>query len=479
MLHIRARSGKPNREGDGLMKNALYYGDNLALLKVLPGMTALCVAVLIALGRFTPEIVPDTPGYLEILEHGFPAVLALPRTPLYGWLVAVLDMGRGSYILVPLFQIATYLAACWLWVGQLRAYGLSQTASLSVGVSLLSANALLMDAGWVHPELPAITCALLAFAGTVHLAGSRPRWWGWLLVCAGAGCAYTLRPSFLPLIAALPALFLCLRAIRSEPLHLRRAAIILLVSAFPFIGIASIRAATVGDPNITSFGGYVMAGTATLMLSDEVVARLPDDIKPFATQVLSERRAGEDNGQMIGIPLNASKVRSFPSVVLAYFDVMARTHDDMLAIISATRAANESWVDFNRRLTRFSLAVIYAAPDRYAMWVVGASGRMFGRSVTTNLPAALAILVVVVAWPWRLFVRGKIGVTPVSRLDIPIMIVAAVLWLVAAGPLTVLLHAPATRFIETSSLLVAPALIYWAVLLLVTQAEGKIVGQPQ
>ena len=86
----------------------------------------------------------------------------------------------------------------------------------------------------------------------------------------------------------------------------------------------------------------------------------------------------------------------------------------------STRKPGESWVDFNRRLMRFSLLVIRAAPDRYAAWLVGATTRLFGRSVTTNLPAVLALLVVALAWPWRLLVHGQTGVTPDSRLDFPV-----------------------------------------------------------
>jgi hypothetical protein len=280
-----------------------------------------------------------------------------------------------------------------------------------------------------------------------------------------------LRPSFLPLVGILPALFLCLHAIRGDALRPARAAVILIVSALPFVGIASLRAVTVGDPNIVSFGGWVMSGMAVLMLSDDVVARLPDDVKPYAVQVLAARRAGEDSGEMIGIPRNSSGVRSYPSVALSYFDVLTRTHDDMLGITFHTRGETESWVAFNRRLTHFSVAVMLAAPERYVMWVIGASGRMLGRSVVTNLPAALALLVVAAAWPWRLLARRQVGVAPASRLDFPVLAVCAILWLIAGGLLTVLLHAAGTRFIETASLLVAPVFIYWAVLL-VTPWQG-------
>jgi hypothetical protein len=433
---------------------------------ILSALTALSVVILAAAGRFAPEMTADTSGYLDpvgpLLEH--------PRPPLYRWLVAPLS--GGSYALVPAFQIATYFAACWLFVAALRRYGLSPRAALSVGAGLLFANALLIVANNVHPEFPAITCALLAVAATVHLVGPQPRWWGWVLVCAGSGFAYVLRPSFLPLIVALPALFVCLRALRGDPLAFRRAAVICAIAALPFAGIASLRAATVGDPNITSFGGYVMSGMAILMLSDDVVARLPEDVKPFATELLAARRAGEESGRFIGIPLNASNVRSYHSAALGYFDVLARTHDDMLRLAQSTQKPGESWVELNRRLMRFSLLVVRAAPDRYAAWLVGASTRLLGRSVTTNLPAVLALLVVALAWPWRVLVHGQAGVTPDSALDFPVMILCAILWLGASGVLTVLIHAPANRFIDTSSLLVAPALIYWAALLL----KPKVVG---
>jgi hypothetical protein len=433
-------------------------------IKVLSGMTALTVVILALAGEFAPRVLPDTAGYLHIV--GFPDMLAGPRTPLYGWIVAALDLGGGGHVAVPAFQIAAYLAAVWFLVSRLRRYGVSPAAALSVGAALLFSNAILIDANWVHPELLSITCALLAVAATVEIAAGKPPSWAWLMVCAGAGCAYVLRPSFLLLVGALPLLYAVLRAIRRDDLGIARAAAILVVTVAPFLGIATLRAAAVGDFNIVSFGGYAMSGVATLILADDTVARLPEDLRPYAAHVLAARRAGEESGRMIGIPRNSSGERSYYSAALTYFDVLARTHDDMIYdIITPTRQPNESWIAFNRRLTRFCVAVVRASPERYAAWIAGAATRVVGRSFVANIPAALAILAIAIIWPWHLFVRGRVGVTAPSPLDVPVMVVLAPLWLVGSGVLTMLMSAPSTRYIETASLLVPSVFIYWAALL--------------
>ena len=446
-------------------------------IKILSGLSTLSIAILALAGRFVPQALPDTPGYMKIV--GFPAMLAEPRTPLYGWLVAALDLGGTSHLAVPAFQIATYLAAVWLMAAQLRRFGLSATAVLSVAAALLIANAFLIDANWVHPELLSITCALVAVAGTIELAQAQPRRWAYPLVCVGAALAYVLRPSFLLLIVALPVLYAMLRAVRGDALRIARAAAIFVVTAAPFLGIASLRAATVGDFNIVSFGGYAMSGLTTLILSDDTVARLPEDLRPFAAQVLAARDAGETSGRFIGIPANASNERSYYSAALAYFDVLARTHDDMIYdIITPMRGANESWVDFNRRLSRFALAVVRASPARYAAWIVGGTTRVVGHAFVTNLAAALALVVIAILWPWNLLVRGRTGATAVAPSDVPVMLALAILWFVGAGILTVLMSSPSIRYIETSSILVAPLLIYWAVLLAMPRQMAPVSGAP-
>ena len=424
-------------------------------------LTGLSLIVLAMSGGFTPDITPDTAGYLNL--GPFPGALAQPRVPLYGPLISLVDGGSGHFSLVPALQTAIFIGAAWFFVIELRRYGLSGLAVLSTAAALLFSNSLLLVGRWIHPELAAIASALLAFAGIVRLAGPKSRSWVILLVLASAGFAYLLRPSFLPLIIVLPALYAGLRAVRGERPFTAWVAIIFLAAALPFLSFAGVRALALGDFSIVSFGGYQMSGMATLMLSQGVVARLPEPDRPLGARLLAARKAAEESGRAIGVPLNSSNQRSFVSAALSYFDVYARTYDQMLGLIRAQRHPGENWVAFNRRMMGFSLAVVRTAPLRYAAWVVGASQRLLGHTVIANLPLMLAVIVILIAWPVRLLRYRTFRLSPAQPIDMPAMILLALAWLAAAGALTVLVTFPAIRYMDTANLLLAPIAIYWAV----------------
>ena len=80
-------------------------------------------------------------------------------------------------------------------------------------------------------------------------------------MCAGAALA-VLRPSFLLLVVALPALCAVPRAVRGDALRLSARRRSSALTAAPFLAIATLRATTVGDFSIVSFGGYAMSETS-------------------------------------------------------------------------------------------------------------------------------------------------------------------------------------------------------------------------
>lgn len=433
-------------------------------IKWLAMLTLASLALLSAIGGLRPEITPDTSGYFDL--GTFPGNLAQPRLPLYAWLVEPLDFGGRTFTFVPAAQTAFYIVAVWIFLAELRRFGLSGIAVLSAGAALLFSNSLLLMGRCINPELPAVACALVAIAGVLRSARSGPDLPGALLIFAGAGFGYLLRPSLLPIIFMLPFSYAALRALRGEAPFTVWAGVITLLATLPFVTIAGVRTLTAGDFNIVSFGGYQMSGIAGLMLSDDVVARLPSEHRPFASAVLAAREAAEDSGRIIGVPRNSSGVRSFTSAALSYFDVFARTYDDVLILVRQQAKAQESWIEFDQRLMRFSLAVVGAAPQRYVAWIFGAFERLLGHALVANLPLVAAVIVMSIGWPARLLMRRAVNLQPVNRLDGPVLVGLASAWLMAAGVLSVTVTFPASRYADTANLLLAPVPIYFAFLML-------------
>jgi len=425
---------------------------------ILAGLLLLILTVLVLIGGFTPVMTPDSAGYM--VEPGWPDMFAVERPPFYRWLVVVLTLDGRAPGLLAVAQIALYVAAAGWLMRCLHATGLPGDAVLAVGITLLLANALLLMGNWVHPEVPAIALALAALGTTVRLVHSPHLSWPLLLLLVGSGGgAYLLRPSFLPIIIAFPVCGMLWRLASWQRARTGRAAVLMLALALPFLLVASLRLAVVRDFNIVSFGGFQMSGLAALTLSAETLPRLPQDARPLAEAVLAARSAGEANGSMIGVPRNSFGIRSFHSAALGYFDVLARTHDEVLyGIVIQQRQPDESWVAFNRRLQRWSIAVLTATPERHVTWMIGATTRLIGRAMMTNLPFGLGVLALVLVVP-LLWLR-RIDVPRMERTQgKPDPFTALVLlgggWMLGSGVLMVVVTFPAWRYIDSCAILLA------------------------
>jgi len=172
--------------------------------------------------------------------------------------------------------------------------------------------------------------------------------------------------------------------------------------------------------------------------------------------VLARRAGLEAAGAAIAIPVNSTGKRSFISVAIFYFDVLARTHDPVLwDAIAPQQRPDEDWPAFNRRLQRFAIAVVRNAPVSYAAWILGASSRLIGHALVLNpsfLAAAAALL---------LLARRKApGGAPADR---RVLIVLVGAYTVGTGVLTVLITYPASRYVDSAAMLLA-ALPFYGVL---------------
>jgi hypothetical protein len=424
----------------------------------LSAIAVLIMAGLALAGRFVPWISPDTPSYFDL--GGLPEALGRSRNPLYAWLVGWWPAGFAA---LPTVQIALYMISVVLLHRALRIYGVSVMAASAVSAGLLISNVLLLWSNAVHPEFPAVALALLSLAQLLLLAAGRPFLPNALGLGLTLGLAYILRPTFLPGMLLYPVLYLALRRVRGN--RTRAAAVlgVLLACAIPFLAMSSIRFAAVRDFNIVSFGGFQMAGMAGLMLSPELIERMPSDVQPLAKQILERRTRAEERGEVIATPLNSTGQRSFVSAALGYYDLYARTYDTLLYGEIAKLQGNEDWVSWNKKLMRFSIATVLAAPDRYVAWLVGGTSRAVGRLFVTNLPFMLGLIGLIAVYCLSLW-RGAVRPAPssIQGLDIHVILLLTLVYTVAAGALMVIVTFPAARYLDSAGLLLPALPIYLA-----------------
>jgi hypothetical protein len=228
------------------------------------------------------------------------------------------------------------------------------------------------------------------------------------------------------------------------------------------------RARHVDDVNLVAFGGFQMSAMAAFLLSQDVVDHLPPAARETAAQMLAARERGEATGSVLRTPLNSFGERSFMSAAVGYFDIYARTYDDLLySEIAKLQAPNESWIQFDRRLQQFALQTILHAPERYAAWVAGASSRLAGRMLVTNAPFVAASAGFLAIFLIALFRTDEFG-RPGHSSDALLVITVAGAYVLAAAPLTVLITFPASRYIDTAATLLPALPLFGAMRMLVS-----------
>jgi hypothetical protein len=258
--------------------------------------------------------------------------------------------------------------------------------------------------------------------------------------------AYLLKPGLLGFIVVLPLLLVWLG-------QARRAGPVFGAALLPFLLLGGWRLANVGDFNIVSFGGFQMSGMAALMLTPAIAERLPAELRAEADGIIARRDGLVASGKALPIPLNAAG--SFVSVAAGYFDVLARTHDDVLyGAVAPTREAGESWVAFNVRLQRLALAVIRAAPVSYAAWMIGATTRLVGRMAVVNLGMVLGCL----AW----LALSRRARPPGHDVDMGVLAGVTVAWTFGVGLPLVLTTFPAARYADSAGMLLPAWPFYFA-----------------
>lgn len=432
---MSAEAGAPARqERDGWLLLLLLAA---VLLLVVLGVT----------GELSGGFTPDTQAYFTAAAS--PTPWSGPRSPFYGFVASRLGGSASTTGLVALVQALLHIASVLVLYGGARVAGIGRAAAFALAIAALFSQSDLYHLRLLTPESPANSFLLAGFGLTLAATQSRRALWRLFVpIVLLAGTGYLLRPTQLPAIAILPALYFVFAWRRGDRAPLPAVALMLAL-ALPFIAQSANRLRVVGDFNIVSFGGYQMSGLAAFMLTPDTVARLPEHVRPFAERVLERRGQAEATGEVPTIPLNSVGERSFVSATLGYFDIYARAYDNMLAgVIVPSLPPGESWVDSNKRLMEFARLTVLADPLRYAAWVGGATARLVGHAIATNVPMLIALAL----W-FVLLVAAFVQRRSAPTEDGEAVSLLALAWLVGNGALPVLVTFPAARYIDTAAIL--------------------------
>jgi hypothetical protein len=423
---------------------------------ILSGLLLLVLAAELALGRMRPWYTPDTAGYLNVAA--WPQCFGGRRFPLYGWIAGALKSIFGGYGVLPWLQFTAYAAAAHYLVRRLAKLTFSGAARTAIAVALGLSNVLLVWTSATLPFMFAVAALLVMLAEVAGLAASGARCAGLLRLGVFQCLAWLLWPGLLPFLVISPCMVFTLAAGRDAVRRLRLALLVFVAGLAPCLAISTLRLETVGDFNVSSFGGFQMSGMAALMLNPDVVARLPADDQALATAILLKRTALEQQRVAIATPLNSTGQPSFVSEALGYPDILARTHDAVLyGDVIGQRAPGESWVAFNNRLQHFALAVLRVDKGAYLAWIIGCLCRACGHIIVTTpafiLPScALMALVCLRSAP------PSAG----DRNDLHFYQFVILTTLGILSPCFILTF-PALRYLDNASLLV-PALPIYALL---------------
>jgi hypothetical protein len=435
-------------------------------------LAALALAsALYPFGWFAPLVFPDTAAYENALSA--PNMWGELRHPLYGWILATAEASPLGKAALPALQFTVQALGAMALTGAARLAGADRRASLALGLAAVFGQSVVIWGRALIPEVFASGLLLVALALTLIATRERLFWPAAILAALTLGMAYTLRPIVLPAIATLPALYLLLCLRERQGWRLARALLLLVLLAVPFLAQSAHRYREVGDFGLVSFGGFGSMGMSAQILTLDIVPRLPEGQRALAIEVLAAKQRAEEAQTAMPLFRNSERERSFRATAIDGFDTFARNFDEILwGQLVNLRKADESWVAFNRRMGALSGAVLRAAPERHAMWIVGASARLVGRLFVYNAAFMLALAAFGGVALWNIARHGSaLGGGAGESWTLLSLIVGA--WVVSTTAVTVVAAFPALRYTDAGGLLLTALPLYGLFLAVRRSSAGR------
>ncbi len=238
----------------------------------------------------------DTRTYVSLLKAAsFEDQLSHIRTPGYPFFLGAVQAVAGELHRAAEMQTLVYLLAVLGFGFAATRYLGSAWKAVVAATPLLYTRLLAEFSSALLTEVLAGALAIGTFAALLVLV-TRPRSrWTWTGVGVLLFATYMVRPAHLFLLALVPLLGWLLSVLRQGLGSWKRALVspfagLCLVAALPFLLWCSLRWVATGHFGLVSFGGTNAIGITASMLSDEVVAELPEEHRDLAGAMLERRR---------------------------------------------------------------------------------------------------------------------------------------------------------------------------------------------
>src|SRR5882724_3869939 len=175
-------------------------------LLLLVAEAAILLVGLAATGASSGVFSLDTPSYFAAAAS--PTPWGEPRHPLYGYLASLLGGSATTTGAVASAQALLHVLSVFVLYGGARLTGIGRTAAFALATAALLSQSDLYHLRLLIPEAPANAC-LLAGLGLTLAATRSARTLAWLIIpiMLLVGTGYLLRPTQLPAVVSLPALY--------------------------------------------------------------------------------------------------------------------------------------------------------------------------------------------------------------------------------------------------------------------------------
>lgn len=446
----RSRGETSELTANPFRKPWFYFALQIVLLAI----------AMFCLGKFSPVSVGDTPDYT-----GFPlgdpvAALSHPRTFGYPLFLAIAGVLAPSYQAAPVLDFMVHvIAVAVFWFGLRRIIRCPWT-SMAVAGSLLYSNVLLRYGNNLAADSLASSLAIATLGWLlVTLFAQRQRASHWCLLALGIFACYQVRPAYLFMIPLVPVLALAFWWLVRPTLPPWREWYsllmkLLLVVALPYLAFCSLRWAVVDHFSVVSFGGNNFAAITCMFVNEADVERLPVDLQPLAEAIVRRRRQVADQNP----GYTAEATRRYMQIE-GPFD----TNINAVCVAAAREVYGEKWLDGDRALWRFAVAVIREKPTYYGVWLVKAFIRGIYMIVSEYImsPVYFLLFVALAVCHALSVILRKRNPGAAGQADPDLFVEINALWILAAGfalakVLLVVITSPALgRFMDAAGVFLA------------------------